>query len=64
MGNRLVSKAMDDRISVAVQIEALKQLKETPHEVYFVFQRAGRSRFARATTAAFGVDRRLASRWT
>ena len=37
LGDRLVSKAMDDRISVAVQIEVLKQLKDTPHEIYFVF---------------------------
>jgi endoglucanase len=56
MGNRLVSKAMDDRISVAVQIEALKQLKETPHEVYFVFSVQEEVGLRGATTAAFGVD--------
>ena len=37
LGDRLVSKAMDDRISVAVLIAALNQLKSTPNEIYFVF---------------------------
>jgi endoglucanase len=36
-GSRMTSKAMDDRIGCVVGIEALKQLNETPHDVYFVF---------------------------
>ena len=36
-GNRLIAKSMDDRIGCYVAIETLKRLKETPHEVYFVF---------------------------
>jgi endoglucanase len=36
-GTRMTSKAMDDRIGCVVGIEALKQLKDTPHDVYFVF---------------------------
>ena len=36
-GTRLTSKAMDDRIACAIVVEAMKRLKETPHEVYFVF---------------------------
>lgn len=36
-GTRLTSKAMDDRIGCVVAIETLKQLKSTPHDVYFVF---------------------------
>jgi endoglucanase len=36
-GNRLVSKAMDDRIGCVVAIEAMKRLQNTPHEVYCVF---------------------------
>lgn len=36
-GTRMMSKAMDDRIGCVVGIEAMKQLKETPHDVYFVF---------------------------
>jgi len=56
MGDRLVSKAMDDRVSVAIMIEALKQLKKTPHEVYFVFSVQEEVGVRGATTAAYGVD--------
>jgi putative aminopeptidase FrvX len=37
LGTSLVSKAMDDRIGVAILVETLRQLKESPHEIYFVF---------------------------
>ncbi len=37
MGTRLTSKTMDDRIGCVIAIETLKQLKNTPHDVYFVF---------------------------
>lgn len=56
MGNRLVSKAMDDRIGVAVGIETIKRLKRTPHEVYFVFSVQEEVGLRGATTSAFGVD--------
>lgn len=56
LGNRLVSKAMDDRISVAVMIETLRQLKHTPHELYLVFSVQEEVGLRGATTAAFGVD--------
>ena len=36
-GKRLSAKSMDDRIGCVVAIEALKRLKNTPHDVYFVF---------------------------
>lgn len=36
-GKRLIAKSMDDRIGCVVAIEAMKQLKKTPHDVYFVF---------------------------
>ena len=36
-GSRLTAKSMDDRIGCVVAIEALKKLKSTPHDVYFVF---------------------------
>jgi endoglucanase len=54
--NRLVSKAMDDRISVAVMVMALKELESTPHEVYFVFSTQEEVGLRGATTAAYGVD--------
>jgi endoglucanase len=41
LGNRMVSKAMDDRISVAILIEVLRCLADgnlsSPHELVFVF---------------------------
>jgi putative aminopeptidase FrvX len=36
-GNRLIAKSMDDRIGCYVAIEVLKRIKNTPHEVFFVF---------------------------
>lgn len=36
-GTHLTAKSMDDRIGCAIGIEALKRLKSTPHDVYFVF---------------------------
>lgn len=56
LGDRLVSKAMDDRISVAVMIEAVRQIQNTPHELYFVFSTQEEVGLRGATTAAFGVD--------
>jgi endoglucanase len=56
LGHRLVSKAMDDRIGVAIAIETLKQLEKTPHEVYFVFSVQEEVGLRGATTSAYGVD--------
>lgn len=56
LGDRLVSKAMDDRISVAVLVETLRQLKSSPHELYFVFSTQEEVGLRGATTAAFGID--------
>jgi tetrahedral aminopeptidase len=56
LGDRMVSKAMDDRIGVAVLIEALRQLKSSPHELYFVFSVQEEVGLRGATTAAFGID--------
>lgn len=56
LGDRLVSKAMDDRISCAVQIETLRALKNSPNEVYFVFSTQEEVGLRGATTAAYAVD--------
>jgi endoglucanase len=56
LGDRIISKAMDDRISCAVLIETLRQLKSTPNEVFFVFSTQEEVGLRGATTAAFGVD--------
>ena len=56
MGDRLVSKAMDDRIGVAVLVEALRSLEPTYNQVYFVFSTQEEVGLRGATTAAFGLD--------
>jgi tetrahedral aminopeptidase len=56
LGDRLVSKAMDDRIGVAVLVETLRQWSGSPHQVYFVFSTQEEVGLRGATAAAFGVD--------
>ncbi len=60
LGDRLVAKAMDDRIACAVLIETLKQLKKSPHDVYFVFTVQEEVGLRGAITAAYGVQPDLA----
>ena len=57
-GKRLVAKSMDDRIGCVIAIEAMKQLKETPHDVYFVFsvQEEVGTRGAQAAANALDPD--------
>lgn len=56
MGNRLVAKSMDDRIAAVIAIEAMKAVKSSPNELYFVFSVQEEVGIRGATTAAFGVD--------
>jgi endoglucanase len=56
IGDRWVSKAMDDRIGVAVLIEALRQLEDTPHTLHFVFSVQEEVGVRGATTAAYQLD--------
>ncbi len=56
LGDRLVSKAMDDRICVAVLIETLRQIQQTPHELVFVFTTQEEVGPRGATSAAYAVD--------
>jgi endoglucanase len=56
LGGRLVAKSLDDRIGVAVLIETLRQIKDTPHQLYFVFSTQEEVGVRGATAAAFGVD--------
>ena len=56
LGNRLVAKSMDDRVGVLVAIEALRALKSTPHDVYFVFTTQEEVGTRGAATSAYGVD--------
>jgi putative aminopeptidase FrvX len=56
MGDRLVAKSMDDRIGCTVAIEVLRNLKTTPHEVYFVFTTQEEVGTRGAQTSAYGID--------
>jgi endoglucanase len=56
LGNRLVAKSMDNRVGVLVAIEALRALKSTPYDVYFVFTTQEEVGVRGATTSAYGVD--------
>jgi putative aminopeptidase FrvX len=51
-----MSKAMDDRIGVAVLIEVMRNLKTSPHELYFVFSTQEEVGLRGATTAAYAID--------
>jgi endoglucanase len=59
LGARLVSKALDDRVGVAVLLETMKQLKNTPHELYCVFSVQEEVGCRGAMTAAYAVDAEL-----
>jgi tetrahedral aminopeptidase len=56
LGNRLVAKSMDNRISVAVLVEMLRQLEHTPHQVYAVFSTQEEVGLRGAIPAAYGID--------
>ncbi|MBQ4511816.1 MAG: M42 family metallopeptidase [Anaerolineaceae bacterium] len=56
MGDRWMSKTMDDRIGCLIAIEALKALKDSPNEVWFVFSVQEEVGLRGAKTAAYGVD--------
>lgn len=56
VGNRLIAKSMDDRAGVAVQIEVMRQLKASPHDLYFVFTTQEEVGVRGASTSAYGVN--------
>jgi endoglucanase len=56
LGDRLASKAMDDRIGVAVLVEVIHRLNQSPHEVVFVFSTQEEVGLRGATTAAYHID--------
>jgi len=56
LGNRLVAKSMDDRIGCAILVEVARRLKETRHEVYFVFTVQEEVGIRGARTSAYGLS--------
>jgi putative aminopeptidase FrvX len=56
MGPRITAKAMDDRIGCAILISVLRQLKDSPHEVHFVFTVQEEVGLRGARTSAYGLQ--------
>jgi endoglucanase len=56
LGERLVAKAMDDRIGCAILVQALRDLGETSHEVHFVFTVQEELGLRGAQASAYGVE--------
>lgn len=54
-GNRIVSKALDDRIGCAILIRLIKEISETPHELVFVFSTQEEVTIRGVTSAAYTV---------
>ncbi|MCS7060241.1 MAG: M42 family metallopeptidase [Anaerolineae bacterium] len=55
-GDRLIAKSMDDRIGCAVILQALRQLKRTPHDVYAVFSVQEEVGLRGARTSAYAIN--------
>lgn len=60
LGERMISKTMDDRIGCAVLVETLRLLKKCPNDVYFVFTVQEEVGTRGAGTAAFAIQPDLA----
>lgn len=60
LGTRLIGQNFDDRIGCAVLVQTLRDLEETPHEVYAVFTAQEEVGVRGATTSAFGISPDLA----
>jgi endoglucanase len=58
-GDRLMAKGFDDRIGCAVLIEVMRELKDSPHDVYFVFSVQEEVGLRGAITSAYGIDPEL-----
>ncbi len=56
LGDRICSKSLDDRIACYVAIEALKNIKSSPNDLYFVFSTQEELGLRGAKAAAFTVD--------
>ncbi len=54
-GDRVIAKALDDRIGCAILVEFLRRKAPSPHEIYCVFTVQEEVGLRGATTAAFGV---------
>ncbi len=60
LGQRVVSKSMDDRIGCAILIEFIKHCSQPYYDVYLVFAAQEEVGLVGATTAAYGINPELA----
>jgi endoglucanase len=56
LGNRVVAKAMDDRIGCVVLVETMRRLGNSPHDLHFVFTVQEEVGLRGAQTGAYGVE--------
>lgn len=56
VSGRLVTKALDDRIGVAILIETMRKIETTPHQLSFVFSVQEEVGTRGAITAAYSID--------
>ncbi len=56
VGRHLTAKAMDDRIGCAVLVQTMRELGDSPHDLYFVFSVQEEVGLRGAITGAFGVS--------
>jgi putative aminopeptidase FrvX len=56
LGDRVIAKAMDDRVGCAVLIEAARRLKNSPNQVYFVFTVQEEVGCRGAETSAYAIE--------
>ena len=56
LGQRIVAKAFDDRISCAVLVEVLRKLRGSPHDLYFVFSVQEEVGLRGARTSSYSLD--------
>ncbi len=55
-GDRIIAKALDDRAGCAVLIQVMRELRETPHDVYFVFSVQEEVGLRGAITSTYGIQ--------
>ena len=56
LGDRVVAKAMDDRVACAIIIEVLRRLEKTDNEIYAVFATQEEVGLRGARAAAYGIS--------
>jgi endoglucanase len=56
LGERVVAKAMDDRIGCVVLVKVLEELKESAHDLYCVFTVQEEVGLRGARTSAYGIE--------